>query len=118
MMATEQRASIFAEDDALDLGSFKPKEVARQPVEVVNQAAAKAGFVSREPKRAATAPVAPARATQRRRRTGRNAQLNLKAKPETITQFCAVADAQGWVLGEALEKAVELLSQTYGPKAS
>jgi hypothetical protein len=29
-----------------------------------------------------------------------------------------VADAQGWVLGEALEKAVELLSQTYGPKAS
>lgn len=49
----------------------------------------------------------------RRRRTGRNAQFNLKAKPETIEAYCAIADAQGWGLGETLEKAVELLEQEY-----
>lgn len=51
---------------------------------------------------------------QRRHRTGRNAQLNLKAKPETIAEFTAIADAQGWVLGEAFEKAVELLRSKHG----
>ncbi|GLK63677.1 hypothetical protein GCM10017635_11480 [Paracoccus kondratievae] len=50
----------------------------------------------------------------RRRRTGRSAQFNLKAKPITIEAFCAVADRQGWGLGETLEKAVELLEREYG----
>ncbi len=49
--------------------------------------------------------------------TGRNVQFNLKATAETIAGFCAIADAQGWVLGEALEKAVELLGEKYGAKA-
>jgi len=51
----------------------------------------------------------------RRRRTGRNTQFNLKARPDTIAQFCAVADARGWGLGETLEYAVALLEQAYGP---
>lgn len=50
----------------------------------------------------------------RRRRTGRNAQFNLKARPETIAAFCNVADNQGWGLGETLERAVELLEKEYG----
>ena len=49
----------------------------------------------------------------RRRRTGRNAQFNLKARPETIAAFCAVADQQGWGLGETLEYAVTLLEREY-----
>jgi hypothetical protein len=49
----------------------------------------------------------------RRRRTGRNAQFNLKARPETIEAFCAVADLNGWGLGETLEKAVALLQREY-----
>lgn len=49
----------------------------------------------------------------RRRRTGRNAQFNLKARPETIAAFCAVADLQGWGLGETLEHAVALLEREY-----
>jgi hypothetical protein len=33
-------------------------------------------------------------------------------KPETITAFYAIADAQGWVLGEAFERAVDLLEKS------
>lgn len=54
-------------------------------------------------------------AQQRRRRTGRNAQFNIKARPETIEAFCAVADAQGWGLGETLEHAVALLQKQHDP---
>lgn len=50
----------------------------------------------------------------RRRRTGRNQQFNLKARPETIAAYCAIADAQGWGLGETLEHAVALLEERYG----
>jgi hypothetical protein len=87
------------------------------------------GFRSREPARrldpapppaaapqpdAAPAPEPAANRPQRRRRTGRNAQFNIKARPETIAAFCAVADAQGWGLGETLEQAVALLQKTHG----
>lgn len=49
-------------------------------------------------------PVAPTSDDQpRRRRTGRNVQLNLKARPDTIDAHCAVADATGWGLAEALD---------------
>jgi hypothetical protein len=104
--------------DALD--EFNPAEWApkkkkslndRPPKAQTNQAAAAAGFRSREPL------PEPERAGEgtapRRRRTGRNAQFNLKAKPETIAAFCAVADYQGWGLGETLEHAVALLEREY-----
>lgn len=45
----------------------------------------------------------------RRRRTGRTAQLNLKVRPETIEAFYALADRQGWGLGEAFEHALRAL---------
>lgn len=69
------------------------------------EAAAAAGFTSREPV-AAPKPVAQ----QRRRRTGRNAQINIKATPETIAQFYAAVDAIGCGVGEAFEIAVQLLA--------
>lgn len=69
---------------------------------LVTQAALASGFQSRESKKS------PAN-IQRRRRTGRNMQFNLKASPETIKTFCNIADQQGWGLGETLEKAVHLL---------
>ena len=74
------------------------------------KAAAAAGFRSREPQ---PAPEGAGEAPLRRRRTGRNAQFNLKARPETIAAFCAVADQQGWGLGETLEHAVALLEREY-----
>jgi len=85
----------------------KPQERAgRAPAAI--KAAEAVGFQSRE-----AAPPPPARKEQRRRRTGRSAQFNLKVKPETIDAFCAIADRQGWGLGETLEHAVALLERDY-----
>jgi hypothetical protein len=103
--------------DAMDLSEFKPRQapVPRPSSGETSRAAEAAGFRSREPK----APEAPTSgageaAVQRRRRTGRNAQFNLKARPETIAAYCDLADRMGWGLGETLEKAVELLEERYG----
>lgn len=78
----------------------------RAPVAI--KAAEVVGFQSREP-----APAAVPRKEQRRRRTGRNAQFNLKVRPETIDAFCVIADRHGWGLGETLEYAVALLERNY-----
>lgn len=91
----------------------KPEKPARaKPEKTASRLIAEAsGFKSREvpqQERAGEGSSAP-----RRRRTGRNAQFNLKARPETIEAFCAVADRQGWGLGETLEYAVTLLEQKY-----
>jgi hypothetical protein len=113
------RSSLFTgDDDVLDIKAFQPKKPKRQDETVTKSAAAKAGFTSREPKNPPAVAVPVPRPPQRRHRTGRNAQFNLKAKPETITAFCEIADSQGWVLGEALEKAVELMAREFGKKKS
>jgi hypothetical protein len=135
-MTMKERADLgFA--DALE--DFDPAEWALTPAPRpgprpgragTRTAAAAAGFRSREPRpdfepgrageapapaaeRPAERPADPAPAPVRRRRTGRNAQLNLKARPETIAAFCAVADLQGWGLGVTLEHAVALLEREY-----
>ncbi|MEA1835186.1 stability/partitioning determinant [Methylobacterium durans] len=77
--------------------------------EETRQAAEAAGFRSREPGRAeASAALAP---QQRRRRTGRNVQFNIKTRAETIKAFTRIADANGWGLGETFERATELLAR-------
>jgi hypothetical protein len=108
------RTNLFAgTEDVLDLAQFQPAKPKRQPEAVAKQAAEKTGFVSREAK---PAPVKP-KPVQRRRRTGRNAQFNIKTTPAAIDDFTAIADAEGWGFGEAFEKAVELLRGTYGHRA-
>lgn len=104
--------------DDLDLNEFTPRKspVPRRTSEETSRAAEAAGFRSREPKIADTSPDSAGEggaAPQRRRRTGRNAQFNLKARPETIAAYCALADQMGWGLGETLEKAVALLEERY-----
>lgn len=102
------------------LNEFNPEEWVPSKSRTANErpkkadtaeAAAAAGFKSREPQVVVNG--VGQGDTPRRRRTGRNAQFNLKAKPETIGTFCAIADRQGWGLGETLEKAVELLAREY-----
>jgi hypothetical protein len=93
----------------LDLSDFQPRAVARPDKAQTAQAAEKANFKSREAK----TPPAPVVRASRQRRTGRSSQLNLKVRPDTIEAFYAIADAQGWVLGEAFEKAVSLLEKEY-----
>ena len=125
MIMAKKRASLGFSDplDDFNPAEWKPtqlKSQAKRPnPEDAAEAAAAAGFKSREPKPAAVlAEMEDGRGgevPQRRRRTGRNAQFNLKAKPETIEAYCALADAQGWGLGETLEKAVHLLQREYGP---
>lgn len=101
-----------AELEDFDPEAWTPTRSRRSPGDApddqLREAATAAGFRSREP-------VAPSPASRdvpvRRRRTGRNTQFNIKAKPETIEAFCAVADAHGWGLGETLEHAVALLQR-------
>lgn len=100
--------------DLLDLSSFRPKPVPRPDRAKIEEAAARTNFKSREAKQSPPPVRLDKPVSVRRRRTGRSAQLNLKVRPETIAQFYALADAQGWVLGEAFEKAVALLEREYG----
>ena len=110
---TRQRADLGFGSALDDLGGFSAKSASaplgRPPRASVVEVAEASGFHSREPQ-------APAK-TQRRRRTGRNVQFNIKTTPETIAAFCQVADANGWGLGETLERAVALLQAT-GLKAT
>lgn len=110
------RAPLFGQDAELDLSGFKPKPAAKP--EQVRDVAEQAGFRSREaaPPSAAPGPTMPGPAAPervmrepRRYRTGRNVQLNLKVRRETVDAFYQIADAQGWVLGEAFERAVAAL---------
>lgn len=107
---SKTRADLGFGDALGDLSSFapKPKSASKADSSQTARAAEAAGFQSREPKPAAAAAKPP-----RRRRTGRNAQFNIKARPETIEAFYKVADANGWGLGETLEHAVALLEKEY-----
>ena len=108
--------------DDLDLSGFAPR--ARHPATerpapaAVAEVAAAAGFPSREPKPAGTPEGQgdAAGVTPRRRRTGRTAQFNLKARPATVAAYAALADRMGWGLGETLEHAVTLLEREYGAR--
>ncbi len=102
------RAPLFGQDTDLDLSGFKPKRPA-EPKQV-RDVAEQAGFRSREAP--APAPLEePGRREPRRYRTGRNVQLNLKVRREAVDAFYKLADGQGWVLGEAFERAVAALGR-------
>lgn len=48
---------------------------------------------------------------QRRYRTGRNQQLNIKATEQTINKFYRLADKENITLGELLERALDALEK-------
>ncbi len=120
---SKERANLGFGDE---LDSFDPTEWTPKPEKSVNnrpkaedtkKAAEAAGFQSREPVQArepAAKEPEPPKKPQRRRRTGRNVQFNIKTRQETIDAFCAVADGQGWGIGETLEHAVALLEKKFG----
>lgn len=64
-----------------------------------------------------TAGAAASLAPPRRRRTGRNTQINIKATPDTIARLVALADRNGWVLGETLEHALAALERSLAEHA-
>jgi len=104
----DKRASIFDDDDfdVSDLaGPPAAKATPRARPEEVRRVAESQDFRSREA-------AQPAR--QRRYRTGRNMQLNMKVRPETLDRFNRLCDEQGWVQGEALEHALDALERELG----
>ncbi|BCH14976.1 stability/partitioning determinant [Mesorhizobium sp. L-2-11] len=118
----KQRADLGFTDafDDFDPAEWMPRPDMpandKPPKAETSKAAAAAGFRSREPQplEERSAPSKSAKLSPPRgRRTGRNTQLNLKATPGTVAAFCAIADRQGWGLGETLEYAVALLEREY-----
>jgi len=106
------RASIFDADD-LDISGFAPKpgpDTTAPALEQVRAITEAAHFRSREQPVPAPAP----KRVQRRHRTGRNVQFNVKASQETVDAFYAISDAKGWVLGETLEHALAALKRELG----
>jgi len=63
------------------------------------------------PSRAPAQKPKPAPRQARRRRTGRNVQFNIKATPETIARFTALADKNKLVFGELLDRALDAFEQ-------
>jgi hypothetical protein len=112
-----ERAGIFDTEDEVDVSGFAPKAPAGRTVrpEQVRAVSEGANFRSREarPPVPKTVEVAmqPIRREPRRYRTGRNTQLNIKARAEVIEAFYALADRENWVLGEAFEHAVTALER-------
>jgi hypothetical protein len=105
-MSGGDRASVFGADDGDDLSDFRPQP---RP-EAVRSVAEQAGFRSREP--ASDPEPTPSMPREiRRYRTGRNQQLNLKVKAEDAATFYALADQQGWVLGETFAHAIAALKR-------
>jgi len=104
---SSQRADPFAIDSEPDLSSFKPRPAQQTPAvarATIRQVSEENNFPSRS-----AAPTKPKPKAQRRRITGRNVQINIKAKQETVDHLIAIADRRGWVLGEVLEKALAAL---------
>jgi hypothetical protein len=100
------RADPFGDD--LDLSDFKPTSLAKPKVskEEIREVSEQTGFPSRK-----VPPMPTGLRVQRRRRTGRSMQLNIKVTPETAARFTRIADAKGWVQGELLEKALDALER-------
>ena len=116
----EERASIFGNDD-LDVSGFTPKPAAQakeHPAPAIDEVRAVSEalqFRSRDPK---PTTASPPRREQRRHRTGRNVQLNIKARAEAVAAFYAITDDRHWVLGETFERAIEALKRELAQEQS
>lgn len=101
------RASIF-EKPKLDIDSFAPRtdDTARPPPEQLEELTRGSKFRSRE---GAEPPPVVTRVQQRRRRTGRNVQFNIRATQEVIDDFKALSEEMDWPDGLTLEKALQAL---------
>jgi hypothetical protein len=116
------RASIFddTEPAGLDVSGFTPKTAAPPPPDQVKAIAEAASFPSRQVVKLAPALTVKPKREARRHRTGRTAQFNARATPETVDAFYTIADQQGWLMAETLARALgalqrELKEQGRGP---
>ena len=109
-----ERAGLFESDD-FDVSAFTPKKPSRQeqpPPEAVRAVGENANFRSRE----AAPVIKPPAKVDRRHRTGRNEQLNIKVRGQAKQLLYEISDAQGWVQGETFERAMEALQRELAAK--
>jgi hypothetical protein len=102
-----ERASIF-EKQKLDISGFAPRSDAdaRPPPEQLDRLTKGSKFRSRE-----IAEPEQGRVQQRRRRTGRNVQFNIRATQQVINEFRALSEEKDWPDGLTLEKALHALQR-------
>lgn len=104
-----ERRKTFGADpgpaDDLGAGDFKPRPIARPDPEAARRVAEEGGYTSGVVTRAPTD-------TQRRYRTGRTAQLNLKVTPENRAMFACLADEAGVSMNELFERALTMLRES------
>lgn len=100
------RANPFDDLSDFELESA-PKPVEPRAIEII---AEEAGFPSRKAK-SPRGPDTAAALPDRRRRTGRNQQINIKATSETIDRFYRIADECHQPLGAVLELALDALEK-------
>lgn len=110
-----KREPLFASDNSSDdsLGDLSRFQVKKRDHrdnapkrEALRDIGHSTGFQSREP-RELNAPVGG----RGRHVTGRNAQINLKARPEVIEAFSAIADRYDWSKALTFERAVAALER-------
>jgi len=112
MMASE-RLSIFGNTEDVDLAVFTPRQESKPkpPKEKVKAVSEAARFPSRE-----APPPSPAPLTHKPRyhKTGRTTQFNTRIMPATHAKVYQIADSQGWLVGETVERAIEALERELG----
>ena len=109
---SKSRASIFEDLKEIDVSGFAPKtanDAGAPPAQQVRAVTEAANFRSREAP--AQKPETKPKRAARRYRTGRNVQFNVKALQQTVDAFYAVSEAQGWVYGYTLQRAIEALQR-------
>ena len=102
-----ERINPFATLKDAPVFSTKPKPEKPVEAEALAQIAEENNFTSRQPLKAAKAPIRKLR----RHRTGRNVQFNAKATTETIARIYKQADELGVVLGEWLKLAADAMER-------
>jgi hypothetical protein len=107
----------FLQDITPDIAEFQPTPAKRPPVsrETIREVSERSNFPSREPP---PARKPEPKTEQRRYRTGRNVQLSIKVRAETRDRFIAIAERHGWVMGEALDKALDALEECLARRTS
>jgi hypothetical protein len=108
------RANPFEGVEDLPAFGTKPKAataIPREQAERIEQIAEANNFPSRQPART---PATRAPGKQRRYKTGRNQQINIKATPQVIERLYKMADAKRVPLGELLEQALNALEKLGG----
>src|SRR6266478_4934344 len=111
----QEHGDIFAGDDALNLDRFKPKPAGtsdRPGPQDLRDIAERTKFVSREGKGSSPSPAPLLHRGPRR--TGRTATVTLKTTPDCSNRFYALAQAQGWLVGETFERALDALERETG----